>query len=279
MPEARDRLSRAEDVAAVYVRWRRAINESGNGGTRIRVRTDEPEEVRTTTPFRWGDMGMTAATSVASGGGLGRSRLERLRSGRQRHLLRSPGSLISVRGRGRGRGRGRAGSILPSWYPRTPLQDITSITRAIERRRASLREDQASRFESPSSIDQISNDQNLSTSDAELEHDISMVSPFATVGDRHPSAAFLGKSLKTPFPTVGNQHCAAVSVGKVPKILLDITNQNAGDSEFLTPQKKLLNSIDTVEKVVMEELQKLKRTPTARKAEREKKVRTLMSMR
>lgn len=142
-----------------------------------------------------------------------------------------------------------------------------------------MREDQASQLESPSSIDRISNDQSLSTSDAELEHDISMVSPFPTVGDRHRNASFIGKSLKTPFPTVGKQHCSGVSVGKVPKILLDITNQNAGDSEFLTPQKKLLNSIDTVEKVVMDELQKLKRTPTARKAEREKKVRTLMSMR
>ena len=44
------------------------------------------------------------------------------------------------------------------------------------------------------------------------------------------------------------------------KILLNVTNQNAEESELLTPQKKLLNSIDTVEKAVMEELQKIKRT-------------------
>ncbi|KAJ6300514.1 hypothetical protein OIU76_021330 [Salix suchowensis] len=69
------------------------------------------------------------------------------------------------------------------------------------------------------------------------------------------------------------------TVGRVPKILQHITNQASGDSESLTPQKKLLNSIDTVEKVVMEELQKLKRTPSAKKAETEKRVRTLMSMR
>ncbi len=43
--------------------------------------------------------------------------------------------------------------------------------------------------------------------------------------------------------------------------------------------KKLLNSIDTVEKAVMEELEKLKKTPIAKKAERQYKVRTLMSMR
>ncbi|KAI3908956.1 hypothetical protein MKW92_040074 [Papaver armeniacum] len=44
-----------------------------------------------------------------------------------------------------------------------------------------------------------------------------------------------------------------------------------------TPQ--LLNSIDQVGKVVLEELLKMKRTPTAKKAERQKKVRTLMAMR
>ena len=44
------------------------------------------------------------------------------------------------------------------------------------------------------------------------------------------------------------------------KILLGVANQKAEESEFLTPQKKLLNSIDAVEKAVMEELQKMKRT-------------------
>ncbi|KAJ0566690.1 hypothetical protein HanIR_Chr06g0276431 [Helianthus annuus] len=53
-----------------------------------------------------------------------------------------------------------------------------------------------------------------------------------------------------------------------------------GEGELLlTPQRRLLNSIEIVEKVVMEELKRLKRTPAAEKAEREKKVRTLMSMR
>lgn len=69
---------------------------------------------------------------------------------------------------------------------------------------------------------------------------------------------------------------------KVPKIVLDIANlseEEGGESELLTPEKKLLNSIDKVEKVVTQELQKLKRTPSAKRAEREKRVRTLMSMR
>lgn len=96
---------------------------------------------------------------------------------------------------------------------------------------------------------------------APLEHNLSTTTPRSAV-----SSAARSK----PCP---------LSVGKVPKILLGIANQTTEDSDCLTPQKKLLNSIDTVEKVVMEELHKLKRTPTAKKAEREKRVRTLMSMR
>ncbi|VFQ71886.1 unnamed protein product [Cuscuta campestris] len=49
--------------------------------------------------------------------------------------------------------------------------------------------------------------------------------------------------------------------------------------EYVTPQRKLLDSIDKVEKALKEELEKMKRTPSAKKAEREKKVRTLMTMR
>lgn len=69
-----------------------------------------------------------------------------------------------------------------------------------------------------------------------------------------------------------------IRCSKVPKIVLEIA-EDGDDSEFLTPQKKLLESIDTVEKVVREELQRLKRTPMGRRAEREKRVKTLMSMR
>lgn len=81
--------------------------------------------------------------------------------------------------------------------------------------------------------------------------------------------------MTTPHPSIRVLRCPP----SVPKILLDITKQNDNDSECLTPQRMLLNNIEVVEKVVLEELKKAKRTPSARKAEREKKVRTLMSMR
>lgn len=128
---------------------------------------------------------------------------------------------------------------------------------AIERRRARLGEVEGPHMESPMSQDRRVVDSPEPLSGAQLEHNTSVLSP---------------------IPTFHEKHCPP-SVGKVPKILLDITNQAGGELEPLTPQRKLLNSIDKVEKVVMEELNKLKRTPSARKAERDKRVRTLMSMR
>lgn len=91
--------------------------------------------------------------------------------------------------------------------------------------------------------------------------------PISVSGAISPKIA-VGLKLRTPIGS------------KLPKILVDITNQSdGGGSEFLTPQKKLLNSIDTIEEVVREELEKLKRAPSAKKADRERRVRTLMSMR
>ncbi|KAL8480063.1 hypothetical protein ACS0TY_026845 [Phlomoides rotata] len=90
-------------------------------------------------------------------------------------------------------------------------------------------------------------------------------------GDYHdPSGKFCGLSLLEfqAFKRRREVH----NLGKVPKILLNVTNQHDGDSPCLTPQEKLLNNIDTVEKLVMEELRKLKRTPSAKKAEREKRI-------
>ena len=98
--------------------------------------------------------------------------------------------------------------------------------------------------------------------------------------DPSPSGAHLEhESLVTPKPKLAFKSLKPSNLGKAPMIFVNLSNLNSGDSEFLTPQKKLLNSIDVVEKVFMEELHRLKRTPTAKKAEREKKVRTLMSMR
>ncbi|CAI9100104.1 OLC1v1037034C1 [Oldenlandia corymbosa var. corymbosa] len=271
MPEGRDRLSRAVDLAEVYARRRRSIL-SGINGRRDTLTglADDPEEVGPTTPFRWGATPLTGGRGgigSVDGGGSGGFEFSspgtpgiRPRS----RLQRSPGTITgrqnispatrSSRGRVRGRGRGRGGGVLPDWYPRVPLQDITEIVRAIERRRARMREGEGPQIETPVPQQQAVQDVTVSTSGAQFEH---------------------GTSTFTPY-NKGSSKSLSISV---PKILLDITNQNDGESSGLTPQKKLLNSIDTVEKVVSEELRKMKRTPAAKKAEREKKVKTLMSMR
>jgi len=60
--------------------------------------------------------------------------------------------------------------------------------------------------------------------------------------------------------------------------LTNIPNDK-GENSNVTPQKRLLDSIDEVRDALVERRRKLEKTPAAKKAEREKKVRTLMSMR
>ncbi|KAL2501685.1 Protein POLYCHOME [Forsythia ovata] len=279
MPEARDRSLRQEDVAMAYSQRRRSINGVGNARGRnsfILVLDDGHEEERLAgTQFRWRDTDLTgtfpvrveAAAWNGDGGGVGRGNWGTPRNGRGGNLHSSRAFRLgreyqspaaeSSRGRsGRGGGRGSA-NVLPSWYPRTPLRDITAIVRAIERRRIGSGVREGQQTESPVLEDQIVHDPSAFTSGARLEHYNSMTSP---------------------NPRFAISRCPP-SIGKVPKILLNITNQSDGDAGCLTPQKMLLNSIDVVEKVVMQELQKLKRTPAAKRVEREKRVRTIMSMR
>ncbi|TXG46453.1 hypothetical protein EZV62_028046 [Acer yangbiense] len=312
MPEARDRLVRPVDLAASFARRR-----SGALG----VYQDEPEastELVGSPLFRAAAMTPRGRIREAGrGGGFGTPRGGFGRG--RRSTFGVPMGRENTPPLGSAR-RGR--SVLPAWYPRTPLRDITAIVRpiedffiamryrnetfnvrffcsfglpslslsctdvddlvhpvrsdllvvkiivrksdkmssciqAIESRRARLGEVEGQQMDRPTFQDQSEVDSSIPQSSDRPEHDVSLMTPHPASSIKHP-----------PSP-----------VGKVSKILLNITNQAGEGSEFLTPQKKLLNSIDKVEKVVMEELNKLKRTPTAKRAEREKRVRTLMSMR
>ncbi|CAH9079489.1 unnamed protein product [Cuscuta epithymum] len=256
MPEARDRLSRPADVAEVYIR--RQVGTSGGGI--VQSPNNDGEEAT----FRWGETGLTGTqrTETAaepSGGVLTPVRRSPFRTPRTRRDRGSSarGAIIGrqnlspIAGRRQGRARHR---VLPSWYPRRPLQDITAITRAYQRRRERLREGEDEQPETPMLQDQAAHDPFGATPSALLEH-------------TNPTT--------TPFPALRTGLCPPSTSSVEDNKVLNIVQ----DWEFLTPQKKLLNSIDTVEKVFKEELQKLKRTPSAKRAEREKKVRTLMSMR
>ncbi|WCJ25036.1 uv-b-insensitive 4 [Euphorbia peplus] len=148
-------------------------------------------------------------------------------------------------------------SVLPHWYPRTPLRDITAVVRAYERRRELVGGSRAQEIETPMPRTYWVGTSSISSPGAHLEH---------------------SNSMKTPAPKTAIKRCPP-SVGKVPQILLAAANEPSEGSELLTPEKKLLNSIEKVEKQVMQELKKLARTSSAKKADRETKVRTLMSFR
>lgn len=234
MPEARDRRERPVDYPAAF------LNRRYHG-----ILLDEPSPAHLN-PFQSPVVQRlpSESTTMGRGGGVARGNLGVRRTGGGR-VRRGLGVAR------RGRARASASSVLPSWYPRTPLRDVSSVVRAIERRRARMGDTETPTPQQLGVVDDsllpLSGEHNYST----------MVTPGPSVG------------FKRPWPP---------STAKVHQILLDIARESSAE-EALTPEKKLLNSIDKVEKVVMEEIQKMKSTPSAKRAEREKKVRTLMSMR
>ena len=134
MPEARDRISRPVDIAALFARRRSAgvgilADEPEDGAELFRspARQQQQQQQHATpaaartfvrTPADFG-----ATTRGGRGGGVASA--PRIGSWRGRYINENSAVAGSAR---RGRGRGRSG-VLPSWYPRTPLRDITVIAR------------------------------------------------------------------------------------------------------------------------------------------------------
>ncbi|KAI3840479.1 hypothetical protein MKX03_000766 [Papaver bracteatum] len=164
---------------------------------------------------------------------------------------------VSPKGSERRSRGGAKNSLLPSWYPRSPLQDITAIVNAIERRRNRLKEAEQHRLASMSPQEISVQDSTLSTAGAPLEHNLSLTSSDLPAASKKASQSTA-------------VHCPQ---------MISLKNEALGEMDCLTPQKKLLNSIDEVEKIVMKEFQRIRKTPIAKKIERENKVRKLMAMR
>ena len=129
MSEARDRLERQVDYAEVFARRRSEgiLDEQEMGsnliGTPIaRATTTNTAQQRPTNPGPGGggtNLRRTFGSPIS--GGIGRNRFLY----RTPVLSRENPSAGSSR---RSRSRGR-NSVLPIWYPRTPLRDITAVVR------------------------------------------------------------------------------------------------------------------------------------------------------
>ncbi|KAL1213467.1 Protein GIGAS CELL1 [Cardamine amara subsp. amara] len=243
MPEARDRVDRPVDYSAIFA------NRRSHG-----ILLDEPDSrisvfqspVQRLPSPEAGSIVRGNFSTWRPGNGRGHSPF-RLSQGRENMPM------VSAR-----RGRDRPSrSVLPSWYPRTPLRDITHIIRAIERRRgAGMGVGDGLEIETPA------------------QQQVGVLESPVPLSGEHKC------SMVTPGYSVGIKRSCPPSTAKVHKMLLDITKEiSEEEAGFITPEKKLLNSIDKVEKIVMEQIQILKSTPRAKREEREKRVRTLMSMR
>ncbi|KAK9748145.1 hypothetical protein RND81_02G039000 [Saponaria officinalis] len=234
IPVSRDRLARPVDISALLGRETRRVN----------LIVDEPG-LRRVGLSGYGSRNVLGNDGSAIGSPVGVQRAG-YNGGRnqQRSVVvgrdaRTPGSSAARRGGSRGR------SQLPSWYPRTPLRDITAIVRAIERRRAEL------------GLNQDAEAQQERNDARQEQNDISVSTPAPTIAIK-------------PQPSPATQ---------LVRIKAGNADWSVDGSDFLTPQKKLLNSIEKVREVWLENQRKLERTPAAKRAERESKVRVLMSMR
>lgn len=236
---SRDRLARPVDISTMF----------RGAARRVDLIVDEPG-------LRWSGLSGNPTGSGSNGRSV---EAQRAGFGHRRNFQRFPPvgreNRTPVRHGGTAiRGRG-AGSVLPHWHPRTPLRDITGIVRAIERRREEVQVDQAT--ERPPEVATNA----PSGFDPQLEH--------LEVGASTPLPTLLMKPQLSPTTQ-------AMKFKIVDRITL---NEKWEDADFMTPEKKLLDSIEKVREVWLKEQRKFERTPAAKKAEREKKVRVLLSMR
>lgn len=116
MNASRDRLSRPVDISSLLQ----------NAERRVDLVVDEPG-------LHWLGLSPQSVSTSQSGGASGKSSRRRVGLQKYRHRRYISRSLLNQenqRPRSVRKGQGR-GSILPSWYPRTPLRDITAIVRVI----------------------------------------------------------------------------------------------------------------------------------------------------
>ncbi|TVU29484.1 hypothetical protein EJB05_21050, partial [Eragrostis curvula] len=158
-------------------------------------------------------------------------------------------------------------SPLPDWYPRTPLRDITSIVKALERRRSRLEDaaalQQIQWTEDPTTPVQV--EQNVPQSTPQTHETLVVVAsgPGSTQVVANPTTSSAEGKLKAPSSP---SDCSLQTVPSKPN-----------DPALADLEKELSGSIEQIEKIVSRNLKKAPKAaqPSKMTAQR----RTLMSMR
>ncbi|XP_073010859.1 uncharacterized protein [Typha latifolia] len=171
----------------------------------------------------------------------------------------------------RRRARGRK-SPLPSWYPRTPLRDITAIVNAVERRRRTRAAAIQQSIQGPEASLQSGN---VTTSLTE-EVGGSSQTPPVPVGSSDTSDASSNPTTAslTPSPI----ECKKQSCSSSPSSLSHADHSPQTPSTSTKPaasEEKLCSSIDDIERMVMKNLKRTRKASSKTTVQKS----TLMSMR
>ncbi|CAL9194560.1 protein POLYCHOME-like [Musa acuminata AAA Group] len=161
-------------------------------------------------------------------------------------------------------------SPLPSWYPRTPLRDITIIVNALERRMreraARARQRNANPEASPvtdPAVDEMNASEHTPVGEALPSDVFSDASPSPAASSTLSSLTPTQQPLRTPSSS-------ETPLSTTERVLADPSTEDPKPTEF---EKKLQSTISEMERLVLDNLKRAPKPP-ARKA-----MRTLMSMR
>ncbi|KAL0011197.1 hypothetical protein SO802_006305 [Lithocarpus litseifolius] len=107
-------------------------------------------------------------------------------------------------------------------------------------------------------------------------------SPFTPVNapkTMNPHLSISADRFQFRVPSTTDDDVVLQNLLHIIRYIINKKKSKSSSSSSLTPAQKLFNSLDLVQKKVTQQLERIKETPTFQMGVRDKKIRTLMSMR